>query len=289
MAEARINDSDRMGFTLFLALAVHAVIVLGITFAPEDPTPASQTLDVTLAQQAAEKPPEEADFMADADQAGSGDLRERAELTATETPVISDDQVQEVEPLPQPVRPPATTSPASERPQLTSREGEQSVPRESDPSEQPQAEEERAPSLMERSLAIASLEARLSEQRNAYAKRPRVTTITAASAVASHDAWYVQNWQQRIEQVGNAQYPEKARRQGIHGQVRMLVAINRDGSIRDITVLQSSGHSVLDDAAVRIVRQAGPFPPFTEAMKEDKDVLEIIRTWSFQPRGLSAG
>lgn len=289
MAEAQINDSDRMGFTLFLALMLHGVIVLGVTFAPEDPTPASKTLDVTLAQQAAEKPPEEADFMADADQTGSGELQERDELTATESPAISADQVQKVEPLPQPASPPSTTTPVSERPQLTSREGEQAVPRETDPSERPEAREERAPSLMERSLAIASLEARLSEQQNRYAKRPRVTTITAASTVASHDAWYVQNWQQRIEQVGNARYPEQARRQGIHGQVRMLVAINRDGTIRDISVLQSSGHSVLDDAAVRIVRQAGPFPPFTEAMKDDKDVLEIIRTWSFQPRGLSAG
>ncbi|TVP55703.1 MAG: energy transducer TonB [Halomonadaceae bacterium] len=290
MAEAgQIKDSDRLGFTLFLALAFHAVIVLGITFVPQDPTPASQTMDVTLAQHVSEKPPEEADFMADADQEGSGELAERAELTATETPRISAEQVLPVEPLPQAAQTPAAVTPAAEDPVLTSRSSDRSVARQTDPSDRPEQQEEKAPSLMERSLAIASLEARLADQQNEYAKRPRVTTITAASTVASHDAWYVQNWQQRVEAIGNAQYPEQARRDGIHGQVRMLVAINRDGTLRDITVLQSSGHSVLDDAAMRIVRQASPFAPFTEAMKEDKDVLEIIRTWSFQRRGLSAG
>jgi len=89
--------------------------------------------------------------------------------------------------------------------------------------------------------------------------------------------------------VGNQYYPEEARRQGIHGRVRMLVAINQDGTVREITVLQSSGHSVLDDAAVRTVRQASPFAPFTDEMKAEQDVLEIIRTWSFQRRGLTAG
>lgn len=290
MAEAvQIKDSDRLGFTLFLALVVHGVIVLGITFVPQDPTPASQTLDVTLAQHASEAPPEEADFMADADQQGSGDLAERAELTATETPLVSADEVLPVEPLPQAAQTPASTTEAAERPVLTSRQGEQSVALDRDPSELPLEAQEKAPSLMERSLAIASLEARLADQINEYAKRPRVTTITAASTVASHDAWYVQNWQQRVETIGNADYPEQARREGIHGQVRLLVAINRDGTLRNITVLQSSGYSVLDDAALRIVRQASPFAPFTEAMMEDKDVLEIIRTWSFQRRGLSAG
>jgi len=67
----------------------------------------------------------------------------------------------------------------------------------------------------------------------------------------------------------------------------MLVSINSDGTLRELEVLQSSGHTVLDDAARRIVRQASPFEPFDARMAEQQDVLEIIRTWSFQRRGLS--
>ena len=41
-------------------------------------------------------------------------------------------------------------------------------------------------------------------------------------------------------------------------------------------------HSVLDDAAIRIVQLAAPFPPFSIEMRERTDVLEIIRTWKFE-------
>jgi protein TonB len=49
-----------------------------------------------------------------------------------------------------------------------------------------------------------------------------------------------------------------------------------------LRILESSGKQVLDDAAVRIVRRSAPFAPFTEEMKRDIDLLEIIRTWQFK-------
>jgi len=56
-----------------------------------------------------------------------------------------------------------------------------------------------------------------------------------------------------------------------------------------VEILNSSGSKVLDDAAIRIVRLSAPFAPFPPEMREDVDQLEIIRTWSFERRGLSSG
>lgn len=102
--------------------------------------------------------------------------------------------------------------------------------------------------------------------------------------MAHDDAIYLDNWRRRIESVGNMNYPEEARRNNINGSLRLLVAISPDGSVVDIEILQSSGHSVLDNAAIRIVQMAAPFQPFTNEMRRTTDRLEIIRTWKFENR-----
>ena len=95
-------------------------------------------------------------------------------------------------------------------------------------------------------------------------------------------AYYKDAWRRKVERVGNQNYPAEARDQRIYGSLRMLVAINRDGTLREVRILESSGHTVLDNAALRIVRLAAPYAPFTGDLI-DVDVLEIIRTWRFEP------
>src|SRR5690554_7284257 len=114
-------------------------------------------------------------------------------------------------------------------------------------------------SLMERSLEIASLEARFDAQQRAYARKPRVMRVTAASTLKSSNAWYVQNWVSKVTRVGNINYPTEARQAGIYGTLRMLVSLKKDGTIKEVAILQSSGSTVLDDAAIRIVRMAAPY------------------------------
>ena len=67
-----------------------------------------------------------------------------------------------------------------------------------------------------------------------------------------------------------------------------MVAIRYDGTIDEIEMLSSSGHAVLDEAAIRIVRMAAPFAPFPPALREKADRLEIIRTWKFKQNRLSS-
>ena len=285
----QVSDFDRFSFTLFMALALHAIVVLGITFAPESPRSSAQTMEITLSQFDDETDPEEADFLAQTSQKGSGTEEEPVEMTTPQPSEISQPKVAEVQP-----EPPSRVEPRQEQEQPVVQTQAQNERQVSEPSAAEPASDEPLPvkekkSLMERSLEIASLEARFDQQRRAYAKKPRVMRVTAASTLKSTNAWYVQNWVSKVTRVGNINYPTEARRAGIYGTLRMLVSMREDGTIKELAILESSGSSVLDDAAIRIVRMAAPFAPFPDEMRENVDELEIIRTWVFERRGLTSG
>ncbi len=285
----QVSDFDRFSFTLFMALALHAIVVLGITFAPEPPRSSAQTMEITLSQFDDETDPEEADFLAQTSQKGSGTEEEPVEMTTPQPSEISQPKVAEVQP-----EPPSRVEPRQEQEQPVVQTQAQNERQVSEPSAAEPASDEPLPvkekkSLMERSLEIASLEARFDQQRRAYAKKPRVMRVTAASTLKSTNAWYVQNWVSKVTRVGNINYPTEARRAGIYGTLRMLVSMKKDGTIKELAILESSGSSVLDDAAIRIVRMAAPFAPFPDDMRENVDELEIIRTWVFERRGLTSG
>jgi periplasmic protein TonB len=130
------------------------------------------------------------------------------------------------------------------------------------------------------SSEISSLEAELANEQQLYAKRPRIHRLSAASTMRDKGAWYKDEWRKKVERIGNLNYPDEARRKQIYGNLRLMVSINRDGSLYEVLVLESSGQPLLDQAAQRIVRLAAPFAPFSGDLS-DIDRLEIIRTWRF--------
>lgn len=282
----QVSDFDRFSFTLFMAVALHAIVVLGITFAPELPNSVAQTMEITLSQFDDEQAPEQADFLAQTNQQGSGTENEALEMTSPQPTDVSQPEVAEVQPEPQTTTEP---QPSQNRTVVQAESARRQVSQQNDQVDPEPLPRAKRKSLMERSLEIASLEARLDAQQQAYARKPRVMRVTAASTLKSSNAWYVQDWVGKVTRVGNINYPTEARRAGIYGDLRMLVSIRKDGTIKEVAILQSSGSTVLDDAAIRIVRMAAPFAPFPESMREKADELEIIRTWSFQKRGLSSG
>ncbi|MGD8830357.1 MAG: TonB family protein, partial [Pseudomonadales bacterium] len=130
---------------------------------------------------------------------------------------------------------------------------------------------------------IASLEARIARERQALAKAPRVKRLTSVSTKTADEAAYLNMWRQKVERIGNANYPPG----DLHGNLRMLVVIRWDGKLKDIRILESSGQHALDEAALRIVRIASPFQDFPVEMRKKYDELEIIRTWKFSRAGAS--
>lgn len=280
--EPTVTARDRLGFTLFLAAVLHALVILGVTFDLPTPSELSKALEITLATQPSDRAPEQADYLAQVSQEGSGTLDEKAAPSTTEEAQFQDSEIQEVTPAqemsappPVPAQPRQVVTTIASRPDRVL-----SLPATPEQPETPRPMQRFDMSRL--SQEIASLEAQLAEERQQYAKRPRVHRLNAASTMQDKGAYYKDAWRRKVERVGNQNYPSEARDQGIYGSLRMLVAINRDGTLREVKILETSGHRVLDNAALRIVRLAAPYAPFTGDLM-DVDVLEIIRTWRFEP------
>lgn len=279
---AAVNDYDRFSFAVFVALLVHLLVIFGIGFSLPEKHNSATTLDITLAQSADSKAPEEADFLAQANQQGSGTLSERAEMTTTELADYAAEEIRKTQRLQQTASAPRPNEQSYQS--ITSLVSDFDI--QSQMLEQElkalQLPEDSTKSLLERSLEIASLEAKLDRQRQTLTKAPRTRRLTATSTRQSSDALYMNQWLRKIENIGNLNYPAEAKRQNISGSLRLMVAVRADGTIHELKVMESSGHKVLDDAAKHIVRLAAPFAPFTEEMRKQADILEIIRTWQFQ-------
>jgi protein TonB len=76
-------------------------------------------------------------------------------------------------------------------------------------------------------------------------------------------------------------YPEAARSRKLYGSLLLTVSIRADGSVETVEVSRSSGHRILDAAAVRIVEMSAPYAAFPPDVRRDTDILHITRTWTF--------
>ncbi|MDP3142045.1 MAG: TonB family protein, partial [Methylotenera sp.] len=136
-------------------------------------------------------------------------------------------------------------------------------------------------------LEMDRLEAIIAKQQDEYQKRPKKRFLGARAKEAS-DAMYLDAWRQKVERIGNMNYPEAAKAQKIYGQLRMTVSIRSDGSIDSIVIDKSSGSKILDKAAKDIVNMAAPYPAFSPEMKKTTDILGITRTWTFTQEDMLA-
>jgi len=273
-----VDSSARLGFTLFLAGTLHASLILGIGFTLPQMAPLRDSLEITLAVfNDDKKAPEDADFIAQHNQQGSGTLEHKAAPTTTDTTPFQSDEIHSVA-IPKGEQ---KTEQQSQQPLLAA-QGEQLRSERKQPTSA-QQKPDTAPDFdsSELSEQIASLTAELADAQQAYAKRPRKHQVSSASTRSDKAAWYMYDWVKKVERIGNLNYPEEARRLRIYGQLRLLVVVRRDGTLLAVQVLESSGQKVLDDAAKRIVRLSAPFAPFNGPLAESTDELEIIRTWRF--------
>lgn len=284
MAAISITPRDRLSFTLFFAASLHAAIILGVSFSANDEAIPSPTIEVTLAQHADAEAPEDADFIAQSNQQGSGSEAEALETTTRNETDFQTDRIQTITPTPVPVLTPEPQLKRELLSTVTSAEDqvttEDVVPDDSRPTPD-------VTSLSYDELAeeIASLEARIAEDEQALARRPRVKRLTSVSTKSADEAAYLNAWRQKVERIGNANYPGSR----VSGNLRLLVVLRYDGALEEVRLLESSGHKVLDDAALRIVRMAAPYQDFPVEMRKKYDRLEIIRTWQFSRSGARLG
>jgi len=133
--------------------------------------------------------------------------------------------------------------------------------------------------LSNSALAIARLEGQIARNVEEYNKRPRRKFIGARTDEYRF-AQYVEDWRQKVERIGNLNYPDSARGR-VYGSLVITVFIKSDGSLERVEVDRPSAHRLLDDAARRIVQLAAPYAAFPPDIARDTDIIEISRTWAF--------
>ncbi len=276
----RISASDRLGFTLFLALTLHAIVVLGVGFTQSDhsnlePLP---SLDIILANSKSFDVAKNPDFLAQVDQTGGGNADDKARPSApisAPTPVnqrgLSDRERSEL--LKQQVA-------ISDLYYLTQSESDDQIKKQKQQRAQDSNNQQKN-KIEQRASKIARLQAEIRQMTIDYAKRPKTITLTASTRKAV-EASYLASWVQKIEHTGNLNYPNEARLKNLDGRLRMTVRLNAEGKVLNMQITNSSGTTLLDEAARQILRMAQPFAPFSDELKERADQIVIIRTWDFK-------
>ena len=317
-----IGPDDRFVMTLCMAIIAHAIVILGVSFAPE-PSPESrfESLEVILVPEKSRQTPDDADILAQANLRGGGDSdsteppaapvkspvpAETAKIAASPPPAAKPTPTPAPKtPTPAPPQPPSPTiadnalaevdpvmaqqatdadlaiadKKVAKRPDASAQQVPTAEPQPPTPAQQtPQLPT--AAQLLTRSFALASLNAELQQRLDSKAKRLKRKYISANTREYRYAA-YMEAWRAKVERVGNINYPDEARLKQLSGNLLLDVSLNQDGSVREITVRRSSGHKVLDDAAVRIVELASPYAPFPPDIREEVDILHITRTWKF--------
>jgi len=277
----QVTSTDRLSLTVVLALILHGLIILGISFSGEDRTKPPEKLpglEVTLVQSRADEEPEDADFLAQANQEGGGNSEERVRPSTPVAPVVPTGKAGEVrEFVPQTQMP---SAPEQQRRELLTADASERTLSAGINTPQLQEKTLSTAQLMSRSKEIARLSAEIDQSRKVFSHRPKKKYISSRTKEYRF-ASYEEAWRAKVERIGNLNFPDEAKRAKLSGHLRLAVTINADGSVQDIQIRKSSGHKVLDDAAVRIVRLAAPYSRFPEDIRKDYDQLVITRTWQF--------
>ncbi len=279
----QITSSDRLGFTLFVAAIFHAILILGLGFGvpfARDFNAASM-LEVTMVLTKTHQEPEDAKHIASENQLASGSTDQENQPSApfAGSSFASNSGIAQIESIQSP--PPSSENIATQDAVITQTQSVTTT----NISEDLEATELDQPNpetlIAEQQLELAKLVAELRQEENDYAKRPRVNYIDTLSAKTATEATYVYAWVEKVERIGNLNYPDEIRNQGLSGTLILSVLLNHDGSVAVMEIRSSAGKSLLDEAAKRIVNFASPFQPFPEEMREEYDQLMITRTWLF--------
>jgi len=287
---------EQMFVAVFLSVVLHLVGIFGVNFVmPPLASRSSETLEVVLVQTHSSHAREDANYLAQANQEGGGwSEKEGRPSTPTLAPFPDHNANRVTTPAPAEVAAavtqvdikqltsnvPSTHSVAAQNNYVPIEDvpdqgdSEQTTPESIDPIDTNQ--------IAELHSSVASIQAEIDQKYESLAKKsPKEKWITSLNAKESKYATYLKNWQHKVEKIGTLNYPEEAKSRKIAGDLILDVAVNANGTIRRVEILRSSGKTILDNAALRIIHQVAPFPPFSAEMRKETDVLHITRTWEF--------
>ena len=268
---------DPIFTTAILFAAILHLIVLTLQFAlPQESDAAVKEIAVTL--RPSQDKVQDADFLAQADQQGSGTFREAHRMSSNmPAPMVEqsagEQQQETVEQLQQ-----KRELSFEEKVLMTTL----SWKKEAEQNQRKKAMQELNSQFQAKAAMVASLEAQYLQHQQNFSRQQNIKTVDGIQAKQDISAAYLEKFRQKVEFYGNRYYPDAAKAQRLAGEVRLMVIVNRKGGIRAIRLIDGSGHSLLDEAAKTSVRKAAPFGYFDPGMKDISE-LRIVRTWRFDP------
>jgi protein TonB len=275
------ESSDRLPAMLFLAALIHGILIIGITFNPYvlDDFANAISLEVTIVANPDQDidRPDEAEYLAQASQQGGGNTTEELRATAPQQSASPIDNLGD--PDGDRLLDATVHERAADQALTTVSQQQLAVPDNLRTDPQP-----------DQSVAIAleagrELTLPLPEDQTATLlihdddlRQLFVSADTRESVVAG----YLDNWKRRIESVGDQYFPEFRDLGGLTGSPTLEVSIEASGQLSEVIVRQSSGSTVLDNAALDILRRASPFDPFPAEISAEYDRLRFAYKWLFR-------
>ncbi|MCW9013800.1 MAG: TonB family protein [Gammaproteobacteria bacterium] len=273
-----VTANDRLGMTLFFAILFHGILILGITFvsSPLARQKIPPSLDVILVNTSNPSKTEQAEYLAQVSQDGGGTSDKKVRPTdlfsapsLSQKPGIAMQQT-------------ATAKPRiknnNKQALLTRKNATHKI------NTQKKTSQQDINTLLSEARQQNKLPARMVEELSLtfqeFSQKPKEKFLNSRTReyVA---ATYMRQWIDKVERLGNADYPDDAIRKKLSGTLILDVVINADGSLNKVDLRRSSGHQILDDAAKRIVKMASPFEPFPKNLLKTADIIHITRSWEF--------
>jgi len=279
-----ITSGDRLGLTIFFAIVVHSLIILGISFSqPERQNRPEKLpgLEITLAQSQSDKKIEDADFLAQANQEGGGDSKELEKSSSPSESTMPLGDIGEVTEFVPETQIATSVDPQRKEILTATRSSEHKIAIDKASPDLPTDRSNiTSKQLLKQSKEMASLSAEVDVSRKVTSNKPKKKFVTAQTKEFRF-ASYEESWRKKVERIGTLNFPDAALRARLTGNLRISVTIRADGTVKDIKITKYSGHKVLDDAALRIVKMAAPYARFPDEISKDYDEIVIVRTWQF--------
>ncbi|MEE9355273.1 MAG: TonB family protein [Methylococcaceae bacterium] len=271
------SASDRLLVAAFLALIFHVVVIMGISFSFPQPQKINKLLDITLVTMPSEQKPTDASFLAQQNQIGGGIVKKKAQEATTILPNQSHSTAQQQQKDFQKTNNQANKTLTQQNAKVRVNVGKAATA----------ITQKDVASVSREMLAqqVAQLGLKV-RQRKQGSEQSRMKSIDQVSAQRYLASSYIEECNRKIERLGTLNFPDIALHANLTDKKgpRIRVGINPDGSIYTIELSKSSGNKGLDDAAVRIVRLAAPFPPIPMKLLEELDILILDRVWIFSKK-----
>ena len=298
---APVAPRERLPATLAFAMLLHATVILGIKFAPEDlGSDIASTIEVTLVRDQNVAPPDDPEYLAQRSAVGGGNTAEKVRPRApfaTAAPLDLPGLDAGDEWLSATPGTAITDAPDS----ISARDPHQALlhraittlrsPRELATAARPITGVDAPRLIVSHLMTVAHDSADpvsdANQQALAQSRKPRERFVSVESRESPY-AQYLEMWRRRVERIGNANYPAEARASGMTGRLVLEIVLNANGTIRELALRRGSSHPVLDDAAYRAVRLAAPFAPFPTTMRTETDVLRFLYEWRYEAGSVTA-